>query len=286
VGFLKPEQYLDSIKLVNIAPKDDSLFKQLDLSIAKNAQALAGEPRWQQAGIDAPYYFGDATIADVTCQHFACQIGVNITPDATPKLYRLLRKAEVDLSLIVDKAKQHFGQVRPFVKTDDHQTCAPWDNQALLGSPSYPSGHTAYGWMQGLLFSGIDPADQDKIMQRARQYGESRIICNVHWYSDVESGRYLASAIFETFFQSEKFVQAYEEAKAEFAEVKAKNLEVKKNWAYALEQAKTFSEANPDDPEAIFVYEHLQGIENWTCEKELEVLQSFDINSVLGREAS
>ena len=59
---------------------------------------------------------------------------------------------------------------------------------------SYPSGHTAFGWAWALILTEIAPERADVILARGRAFGESRMVCNVHWYSDVVAGRTIGAA--------------------------------------------------------------------------------------------
>ena len=64
----------------------------------------------------------------------------------------------------------------------------------LEKDPSYPSGHTALGWGFALILSEIAPDRANEILARGRAFGESRIVCNHHWYSDVVWGRFMGAA--------------------------------------------------------------------------------------------
>ena len=68
----------------------------------------------------------------------------------------------------------------------------PASEAALRKNGSYPSGHTAFGWAWGLILSELVPTRTNEIIRRGRAYGVSRMVCNVHWKSDVEAGRAMA----------------------------------------------------------------------------------------------
>ena len=72
--------------------------------------------------------------------------------------------------------------------------CTPEDESILRSDGSYPSGHTSVGWAWALILSEIAPSQQDQILQRGIEYGKSRNVCNVHWYSDVQAGQLIGSA--------------------------------------------------------------------------------------------
>jgi acid phosphatase (class A) len=59
---------------------------------------------------------------------------------------------------------------------------------------SYPTGHGAGGWALALVLAEVAPTRADALLQRGRDFGESRIICGYHFPSDVESARLIAAA--------------------------------------------------------------------------------------------
>ena len=66
---------------------------------------------------------------------------------------------------------------------------------ALAASGSYPSGHGAGGWAWALVMAELVPSRADAILQRGRDYGDSRVICGYHFPSDIEAGRVIAAAV-------------------------------------------------------------------------------------------
>ncbi len=64
--------------------------------------------------------------------------------------------------------------------------------QDLRDSPSYPSGHTTYGYMESLLLGFLVPQRFAQEITRAAEYGNDRIILGAHYAMDVIAGRTLA----------------------------------------------------------------------------------------------
>jgi PAP2 superfamily protein len=62
----------------------------------------------------------------------------------------------------------------------------------LVDSPSYPSGHTTYGYMGSVVLSMLVPDRYQQMMARAAEYGNSRILMGAHYAMDVLAGRTLA----------------------------------------------------------------------------------------------
>ena len=63
----------------------------------------------------------------------------------------------------------------------------------------------------------------DEILGRGRAFGESRIVCNHHWYSDVVWGRFMGAATVARLHADPTFRADLEAAKAEVAAIRAKN---------------------------------------------------------------
>lgn len=62
----------------------------------------------------------------------------------------------------------------------------------LTNSPSYPSGHTTYGYMGSLIFAVLVPERYQQMITRGAEYGNDRILIGAHYAMDVMGGRTLA----------------------------------------------------------------------------------------------
>jgi len=63
----------------------------------------------------------------------------------------------------------------------------------LVNSPSFPSGHTTYGYMGSLLLAVLVPDRYQEMVVRGAEYGNDRIIMGAHYAMDVLGGRTLAT---------------------------------------------------------------------------------------------
>ena len=63
----------------------------------------------------------------------------------------------------------------------------------LIDSPSFPSGHTTYGYMGSLLLAVLVPDRYQEMVVRAAEYGNDRIILGAHYAMDVLGGRTVAT---------------------------------------------------------------------------------------------
>jgi acid phosphatase (class A) len=154
---------------------------------------------------------------------FSCALKAPITEQDTPHLYMLLRRTLTDAGLSTYPAKDHYNRVRPFV-VNKEPTCTPDDEKFLKTNGSYPSGHAALGWAWALILSEIAPDQTDAILARGLAFGKSRVICNVHWESDVIEGRVMGAGTVACLHADSTFRADLEAAKAELAAVRAKGL--------------------------------------------------------------
>jgi hypothetical protein len=62
----------------------------------------------------------------------------------------------------------------------------------LTDSPSYPSGHTTYGYTGAILLAVLVPERYPQMVARGAEYGTDRILMGSHYAMDVLGGRTLA----------------------------------------------------------------------------------------------
>ena len=186
-GYLPRNALPNSLTLLPPPPASGSVAQARDDAAAKAAVAAAGGPRWRQAIQDADLHFPEAA------ETYACALGLTITEADTPRLHVLLRRTLIDFALSAYPAKLKYQRARPF-SVDGASTCTPNDEAALRKDGSYPSGHSAIGWGWALILTEVAPERADAILARGRAFGQSRVACNVHWLSDTEEGRVIASA--------------------------------------------------------------------------------------------
>ncbi|MFH6786923.1 MULTISPECIES: phosphatase PAP2 family protein [Methylobacterium] len=65
-------------------------------------------------------------------------------------------------------------------------------SQNLTDSPSYPSGHTTYGYTESLVLALLVPERYQQMIARAAEYGNNRIVVGAHYAMDVLGGRAVA----------------------------------------------------------------------------------------------
>jgi acid phosphatase (class A) len=213
-GYLSKDEMPDSLKLIAAPPENGTAAFKLDQEIAKKYAALGNTKREQQAAIDADLSFPNAT------KTFNTVLDVPITEKDTPHLYMVLRRSLADAGFSTYGAKNYYQRQRPFM-VNGATICTPQDEAVLREDGSYPSGHAAIGWAWALILVEVFPENSDEILQRGKQFGVSRNVCNVHWHSDVVAGRMMGSAAIARLHANDVFQVDIRASKDEAAALRA-----------------------------------------------------------------
>ena len=169
-GYLPPHS-LDLTQILPPAPTVGDIRYETDRKVFRAMRAKIGSPRWAAAKVDVDY----ATPAIM--HDFVCAAGLPLDPATFPATARLLENASADTGRANNDAKDIWKRLRPY-HIDGGETCQA--KKELGDSFDYPSGHTTKGWTVGLVLADLLPDRAAPIMARAREYGESRIVCRVH----------------------------------------------------------------------------------------------------------
>jgi acid phosphatase (class A) len=216
-GYLAREAIPDSKALSPPPPAAGSAAQALDDDISRRFLVLEGSPRWQLAARDAMLDFPAAAGT------FSCALNAPITQETTPMVYTLLRRTLIDAARVTGAAKDFYKRPRPFM-VNGHATCTPASEDILRRNGSYPSGHSAAGWVWALVLAEVSPEQSTAILARGRAFAESRLACNVHWYSDTLEGITLGSAVVAREHAEPTFVADVAAARKELAAVRAKGV--------------------------------------------------------------
>ena len=197
----------DGIRILPAPPAHDAPLDKADRAAFVNTRGLKGTPRWEIAANDV------AEGAAAVLENFACVLGTRIDQARVPAVINLLERARLDLARATRGPKVHYRRLRPFVG-NEAPICVQ-RTQALADSFSYPSGHATQGWAYALILASLVPEKATAILVRGRAYGESRVVCGVHWLSDVVAGRLTGTSVFATLMGDATFRADLEKARAE-----------------------------------------------------------------------
>ncbi len=224
-GYLTREMLPDSAALLPPPPALGSAGLTLDLEVARAALSMRNSARWTLAAMDADVTFPNAAGT------FSCALGAPVTEQDTPHLYQMLRRVLADASYATFAAKAKYQRARPFM-LDGQPICTPNIDKAIRTEASYPSAHTSIGWAWALVLAEASPSQSDAILARGLAFGQSRLVCNLHWESDVIEGRTVGAATVARLHADPAFLADLATAKDELAAVRAKQLPPQRNCAF------------------------------------------------------
>jgi acid phosphatase (class A) len=117
------------------------------------------------------------------------------------RLNRLAQAVEDAARPYVRAAKHHFRRLRPGEIEPLIKPCIG----DVQGDLSYPSGHANYAFLMGHLLSELVPERRAALESRATEFARQRLVCGVHFPSDIEAGRMSATWLWEAMRRNPRF---------------------------------------------------------------------------------
>ena len=132
---------------------------------------------------------------------FKSVMGPGFTAEALPITAALSAHIRKDEGATGGPLKNIYRRPRPYQADSTlHPVCA------LNPEPtSYPSGHSLSGYLLALTLAQMVPEKRQQIFDRTEEYVHNRLVCGVHYASDIEASRKLAYAIFGSLAVSSRF---------------------------------------------------------------------------------
>jgi acid phosphatase (class A) len=173
-----------------------------DMAAVKGYQSLVGTPRWGQATRDVSF-----DVFDI----YGSDFGPVFTVEEKREYDALFKYASAQLAHASHAAKATYGRPRPFGTAPNLKLCTSYPPQ----DSSYPSGHAAWGRMTAQILAQLNPAaNPEQFLARGYEYGDSRIICGVHYPSDVAAGRLMGDAVLAALEKDAKFQRLMHDARS------------------------------------------------------------------------
>ncbi len=187
-GYLSDGQ-VNFLSILPPYPALDSAEDQVDVATLRAWQQPVDSARWRLAEDDANLVYA----------RFNAAFGLPINAASSPLLVHLLDRVEADITSSLNGAKRYYNRPRPYQRFHFDHVCEfaqPPVPDMTKGGNSYPSGHAAFGWTIALTLAKVAPEEAQTILARGREYSESRIVCAVHYPSDVRAAQILVSDAF------------------------------------------------------------------------------------------
>jgi acid phosphatase (class A) len=141
---------------------------------------------------------------------FASILGPKFNAAELPRTAAFSQHLREASGVINNPLKIRFGRPRPFVTSAEvHPVCEK------TSSNSYPSGHSMVGTLEALALTQIAPERSPEILHRLDQYAQNRVVCGVHFPSDVAASRLIASSLYGLIAASPAFQTELASARAE-----------------------------------------------------------------------
>jgi acid phosphatase (class A) len=203
-------QEIDFHSLLGPPPPADSRWDRSDEQLVQAYQSV-DEARWKMAELDQLQLYPRFTEA----------LGRPIDSKTSPALVALLDRALLDVDATAAAAKDYFHRPRPPQRIQLSRVCgkdnAPKPEEHPMSGASYPSGHSTRGWTVAMILARVAPDRAEALMKRAQEYEESRLICGMHFPTDVEAGQVVATAVVAHLDASRAFQTDLLSARREYA---------------------------------------------------------------------
>ncbi len=131
----------------------------------------------------------------------------------SPQTFKLLTLVGDEEEDDTKGAKAYFHRDRPYAAEPAIKTCTPV--KPGKAANSYPSGHATRAFSMGVVLASLVPARSQEILARASQYAERRLICGVHYRSDIVAGQQFGTVLALKLMQKPEFQALMTAAQAE-----------------------------------------------------------------------
>jgi acid phosphatase (class A) len=132
-----------------------------------------------------------------------------------PQTFRLLNMVVEEEDGDSKIAKGYFHRLRPYAVDLSLKTCEPVKPGKRKAANSYPSGHSSLAFSMGVVLASLIPEKSQAILARASQYAEPRLVCGVHYRSDIVAGQQFGTVLAIRLMENPTFRAQMDLARAE-----------------------------------------------------------------------
>lgn len=196
------------------APAAGSPRDLADIAASDRLRALEDTDRWRLATRHAELR------PALALAHFDCALGFRVTAEESPRLVSILERVLHDANEAAELAKARAFRPRP-AGADPQRAACQVVSAASRASPSYPSGSATVGAAFGEVIAALAPDRAAEATRIGHEIGVSRMVCAMHYPSDVAEGERLGQAAFERIAATEAFQADAVVAREELARARA-----------------------------------------------------------------
>lgn len=213
-GYLAAADMARLAQAVPSPPEPGSATDQADKAASARYAALEDSDRWLLATAHAELR------PPLALQHFDCALGVRLGSAQTPTLDRIVARAFHDANAVAELVKARAARPRPVGDDPERRACQRLD-AAARKSASYPSGSAAVGTVYAETLAALEPERAEAVRRIGREIGISRLICAMHYPSDVAAGEAVGRAVATEITATPSFAEDAVAARAELATARA-----------------------------------------------------------------
>lgn len=141
---------------------------------------------------------------------------VGLTLERLPHSWALLQAVREEASAAAAMSKAYYNRTRPWAIDPRLASCEHAPEHKPMNS--YPSGHAILAFSVGYVLAELIPAQAEAIQARASDYAYSRLVCGVHFPSDIEASHALAMLVAVKLLANPRFAAEAAVARAELVD--------------------------------------------------------------------
>jgi acid phosphatase (class A) len=142
---------------------------------------------------------------------FKTVFGLRFTAEALPVTASLGVHVQNEQSVLGNQLKRYYQRPRPYQTDTTLQPVCGLKTE----HDSYPSGHSLTGYLEAFTLANIVPQRRTEILARADDYAHNRLVCGVHYPSDIEASRWIACSVFGYMLATPRFQRDLAAARGE-----------------------------------------------------------------------
>jgi acid phosphatase (class A) len=136
-------------------------------------------------------------------------LGKDFKADGLPTVAAFFARVKNDASVFAKAGKVAWHRRRPIAVDPSLHPIGRGTSE------SYPSGHATLGWLDGIILAAMVPEKREEILTRAADYAHNRLVCGVHFRSDIEASQVAATIASQLLMQNTQFQSEFKAARLE-----------------------------------------------------------------------
>jgi len=195
---------LNVAAVLPMSPADDSQQTKKELALLhalEKSRSTADIARAKQDDVQEDIFI------------FRNVLGSDFTREGLPRTAAFGDHVHGNESVIVNPAKNFFRRPRPYSLDKTLKPVCKVETDP--GDYAYPSGHGTTGYLEALVLAMMVPEKRDAILARADEYAHNRLVCGVHYPTDIAVSKSVAYAMIGLMMNDPRFIEEFEAARAE-----------------------------------------------------------------------